>query len=99
MVDTAIHNIAVSKFTHTLVDYKSTGRKEVTPMANPGCVGNYANQLAESSANVGWMICYCQDIIYDYVYGNNGVSLAEAKKAEAYLLQHGISLTVDLDKV
>ena len=55
-------------------------------MANPGCVGNYANQLAERSANVGWMICYCQDIIYDYVYGNNGVSLAEAKKAEAYLL-------------
>ena len=68
-------------------------------MANPGCVGNYANQLAERSANVGWMICYCQDIIYDYVYGNNCVSLAEAKKAEAYLLQHGISLTIDLDKI
>ena len=68
-------------------------------MANPGCVGNYANQLAERSANVGWMIRYCQEIIYDYVYDNNGVSLAEAKKAEAYLLQHGISLTVDLDKV
>lgn len=68
-------------------------------MANPGCVGNYANQLVECSANVGWMIHYCQEIIYDYVYGNNGVSLAEAKKAEAYLLQHGISLTIDLDKI
>ena len=68
-------------------------------MANPGCVGNYANQLVERSANVGWMIRYCQEIIYDYVYGNNGVSLAEAKKAEAYLLQHGISLTIDLDKI
>ena len=68
-------------------------------MANPGCVGNYASQLAERSANVGWMIRYCQEIIYDYVYGNNGVSLAEAKKAEAYLLQHGISLTIDLDKI
>ena len=68
-------------------------------MANPGCVGNYANQLVERSANVGWMIHYCQEIIYDYVYGNNGVSLAEAKKAKAYLLQHGISLTIDLDKI
>ena len=68
-------------------------------MANPGCVGNYANQLVERSANVGWMIHYCQEIIYDYVYGNNGVSLAEAKKAEAYLLQHDISLTIDLDKI
>jgi hypothetical protein len=68
-------------------------------MANPGCVGNYANQLVERSANVGWMIHYCQEIIYDYVYGNNGVSLAEAKKAEAYLLQHGISLTIGLDKI
>lgn len=68
-------------------------------MANPGCVGNYANQLVERSANVGWMIHYCQEIIYDYVYGNSGVSLAEAKKAEAYLLQHGISLTIDLEKI
>ena len=68
-------------------------------MANPGCVGNYANQLVERSANVGWMICYCQDIIIDYVSGNKSVSLAEAKRAEAYLLQHGVSLTIDLDKI
>ena len=68
-------------------------------MANPGCIGNYANQLAERSVNVDWMICYCQDIIIDYVSGNSGVSLAEAKKAEAYLIQHGVSLTIDLDKI
>ena len=68
-------------------------------MVQPGCVGNYANQLADRSTNVGWMICYCQDIIIDYVSGNNEVSLAEAKKAEAYSLQHGISLTIDLDKI
>ena len=52
-----------------------------------GCIMNYHNTLAERSTNIGWMIRYCQEIIYDYVYGNNGVSLAEAKKAEAYLLQ------------
>ena len=64
-----------------------------------GCVMNYHNTLAERSANTGWMIRYCREIVYDYIYGNSGVSLAEAKRAEAYLLQHGISLTVDLDTV
>ena len=65
----------------------------------PGCVMNYHNTLAERSANVDWMIRYCQEIIIDFVSGNSGVSLAEAKKAEAYLIQHGISLTIDLDKI
>ncbi len=98
MVDTAT-GIAVSKYNHTLVGLYPTCRKEVTPMAQPGCVGNYANQLAERSTDVGWMIRYCQEIIIDYVSGNSGVSLAEAKKAEAYLIQHGVSLTIDLDKI
>ena len=65
----------------------------------PGCVMNYHNTLAERSANVDWMIRYCQEIIIDYVSGNSGVSLAEAKKAEAYLIQHGVSLTIDIDKI
>ena len=64
-----------------------------------GCVMNYHNTLAECSANVGWMINYCQEAIYDYVHGNSGVTLAEAKNAEAYLLKHGVSLTINLDDV
>ena len=31
MVDIAITTIAISKYNHTLVDYKSTGHKEVNP--------------------------------------------------------------------
>ena len=64
-----------------------------------GCVMNYHNTLAERSANVGWMINYCQEVIYDYVYGNSDVTLAEAKNAEAYLNKHGVTVTVDLDMV
>ena len=75
----------------------STCRKGVTPMA--GCVMNYHNTLAERSANIGWMIRYCQNVILDYVSGINGVTLAEAKNAEAYLLKHGVSLTINLDDV
>ena len=64
-----------------------------------GCVMNYHNTLAERSVNVGWMINYCQEVIYDYVHGNSGVTLAEAKNAEAYLLKHGVSLTINLDDI
>ena len=64
-----------------------------------GCVMNYHNTLAERSANVGWIINYCQEIIIDYVSGNSGVTLAEAKNAEAYLNKHGVTVTVDLDTV
>ena len=64
-----------------------------------GCVMNYHNTLAERSANIGWMIRYCQNVILDYVSGINGVTLVEAKNAEAYLLKHGVSLTINLDDV
>ena len=64
-----------------------------------GCIMNYHNTLAERSANVGWMINYCQEVILDYVYGNSCVTLAEAKNAEAYLNKHGITIDIDLDKV
>jgi len=64
-----------------------------------GCVMNYHNTLAERSANIGWMIRYCQNVILDYVSGINGVTLTEAKNAEAYLLKHGVSLTINLDDV
>nr|DAO08232.1 MAG TPA: hypothetical protein [Caudoviricetes sp.] len=47
-----------------------------------GCVMNYHNTLAERASNHDWMVRYCQDIVYDYVYGNNDVTLAEAKQAE-----------------
>ena len=64
-----------------------------------GCVMNYHSTLAERSANIGWMINYCQEIVIDYVKGNNCVTLAEAKRAEAYLNKHGVFVTVNLDMV
>lgn len=67
-------------------------------MAQFGCVGNYANQLAERASNRDWMIRYCLEIVTDYIDNNSSVTLAEAKNAEAYLNKQGITLTVDLDK-
>ena len=64
-----------------------------------GCVMNYHNTLAERASNRDWMIRYCQNIVYDYIFNNNNVPLAEAKQAEAYLNKHGITVTVDLDMV
>ena len=64
-----------------------------------GCVMNYHNTLAERASNHDWMVRYCQDIVYDYVYGNNDVTLAEAKQAEAYLNKHGVIVTVNIDTI
>ena len=64
-----------------------------------GCVMNYHNTLAERAYNRDWMIRYCQNIVSDYIFGDNDITLAEAKNAEAYLNKHGITVTVDLDTV
>lgn len=62
---------------------------------------NYHNTSTGCSANVGYMILYCQNIIIDYTYGKNGVSYTEAKNAEAYLLKHGVNpgFKLDLDRI
>ena len=64
-----------------------------------GCVMNYHNTLAERASNRDWMIRYCQNIVSDYIFGDNDITLAEAKNAEAYLNKHGRTGTGDLDTV
>ena len=94
MVDTAIHNIAVSKFTHTFVDYKSTGRKEVTPMAYSGCVANYANHLASRSSNLDWKIRVAMSLVADRYADINNVTHHEAIMAYRFLKSVGIKMTI-----
>ena len=69
MVDTAIHNIAASKYNHTLVDYKSTCRKEVTPMT--AAQMRYYNLTAGYEANLYLKIRLALDIVRNYENGNS----------------------------
>jgi hypothetical protein len=43
-------------------------------MVNPGCVGNYANQLAERSANLNWQINTAIALVEDYYADINNVT-------------------------
>lgn len=47
-------------------------------MAQPGCVGNYANQLAERSTNLDWQIRTAMDLVADRYADINNVSHHEA---------------------
>ena len=86
--------IAVSKYNHTLVDFMSTCRKEVTPMAQPGCVGNYANQLAERNSNLDWKIRTAMALVADRYAGINNVTHHEAIMAYRFLKSVGIKMTI-----
>ena len=86
--------IAVSKYNHTLVDFMSTCRKEVTPMAQPGCVGNYANQLAERNSNLEWKIRVAKTLVADRYLGINNVTHHEAIMAYRFLKSVGIKMTI-----
>ena len=72
----------------------STSRKEVTPMAQSGCVGNYANQLAERSANLDWQIRTAMDLVADRYAGINNVSHHEAIWAYRFLVSQGFKLPI-----
>ena len=86
--------IAVSKYNHTLVDFMSTCRKEVTPMAQPGCVGNYANQLAERNSNLDWKIRTAMALVADRYADINNVTHHEAIMAYRFLKSVGIKMTI-----
>ena len=63
-------------------------------MANPGCVGNYANQLAERSANLNWQINTAIALVEDYYADINNVTYVEAIKAYRFLKSEGIKLPI-----
>ena len=54
-----------------------------------GCVGNYANQLAERSANLNWQINTAMSLVADRYADINNVSHHEAIMAFRFLKSQG----------
>ena len=63
-------------------------------MAQPGCVGNYANQLAERSANLDWKIRTAMSLVADRYADINNVSHHEAIMAYRFLVSQGFKLPI-----
>ena len=60
-------------------------------MANHGCIGNYANQLAERSANLDWQINTAIGLVADRYVDINNVTHHEAIMAYRFLKSQGIN--------
>nr|DAV44728.1 MAG TPA: hypothetical protein [Caudoviricetes sp.] len=63
-------------------------------MAQPGCVGNYANQLAERNSNLEWKIRVAKTLVADRYLGINNVTHHEAIMAYRFLKAVGIKMTI-----
>ena len=63
-------------------------------MAPNGCVGNYANQLAERSTNLGWQIRTAMDLVADRYADINNVSHHDAIWAYRFLVSQGFKLPI-----
>lgn len=59
-----------------------------------GCVGNYANQLAERSSNLDWQIRTAISLVADRYADINNVSHHEAIMAFRFLKSQGIKLPI-----
>ena len=60
-------------------------------MVNHGCIGNYANQLAERSANLDWQINTAIGLVADRYADINNVTHHEAIMACRFLKSQGIN--------
>ena len=60
-------------------------------MAGRGCVGNYANRIAERSSNLDWQIRTAMSLVADRYADINNVSHHEAIMAYRFLKSQGIS--------
>ena len=60
-------------------------------MANHGCIDNYANQLAERSANLDWQINTAIGLVADRYADINNVTHHEAIMAYRFLKSQGIN--------
>ena len=60
-------------------------------MVNHGCIGNYANQLAERSANLNWQINTAIGLVADRYADINNVSHHDAIMAYRFLKSQGIN--------
>ena len=63
-------------------------------MAGRGCVGNYANRLAERSTNLDWQIRTAMDLVADRYADINNVSHHEAIWAYRFLVSQGFKLPI-----
>lgn len=63
-------------------------------MAQPGCVGNYANQLAERNSNLEWKIRVAKTLVADRYLDINNVSHHEAIMAYRFLKSQGIKMAI-----
>ena len=68
-------------------------------MAQSGCVGNYANQLAERSSNLDWQIRTAMSLVADRYEGINNVPRNLAIKAYRFLLSVGIEIAITEDQL
>lgn len=59
-----------------------------------GCVGNYANQLAERSANLDWQIRTAMALVADRYADINNISHHEAIMAFRFLKSQGFKLPI-----
>lgn len=63
-------------------------------MAQPGCVGNYANQLAERNSNLDWKIRTAMDLVADRYADINNVRHHDAIWAYRFLVSQGFKLPI-----
>lgn len=68
-------------------------------MTQSGCVGNYANQLAERSTNLDWQIRTAISLVADRYEGINNVPRNLAIKAYRFLLSVGIEIAITEDQL
>ena len=100
MVDTAISELAVSKYSHTLMGYSPISHKEVIPMTHQsGCIANYANHFAVRSANLDWQIRTAMALVADRYERINNVTRNEAIKAYRFLRSAGIEIAITEDQL
>ena len=68
-------------------------------MVQSGCIGNYANHLAERSANLDWQIRTAMSLVADRYEGINNVPRSLAIKAYRFLIAVGIKIAITEDQL
>lgn len=68
-------------------------------MVQSGCIDNYANHLAERSANLDWQIRTAMSLVADRYEGINNVPRSLAIKAYRFLIAVGIKIAITEDQL
>ena len=73
--------------------------KEVIPMTQSGCVGNYVNHLAARSTNLDWQIRTAMGLVADRYEGINNIPRSVAIKAYRFLISVGVEIAITEDQL